>query len=145
MTDQNIISQKLKMAGLKVTPQRLAVYQELISFKNHPTAEMILDKVRQKHPGISVATIYKILESFEEKGLVRRVKSDSDVMRYDSTVHAHHHLYCTQSDRIEDYEDSELDAWIAKYFERKSIPGFSVKEITLQIHGIFHDVNKDKN
>ena len=49
----------------------------------------------------------------------------------------HHHLYCYDTDRIEDYEDSELDKLIHQYFNRKKIKGFELTNITLQITGKF--------
>ena len=58
-------------------------------------------------------------------------------MRYDPIMHHHHHLYCYDTDRIEDYEDSELDQMIYQYFKRKKIKGFELTNITLQITGKF--------
>ena len=57
-------------------------------------------------------------------------------MRYDPILHQHHHLYCYDTDRIED-EDPELDQLIAQYFEKKKIKGFDLTNITLQITGKF--------
>jgi Fur family peroxide stress response transcriptional regulator len=58
-------------------------------------------------------------------------------MRYDAVMQKHHHLYCSETDKIEDFEDPELDQLIAEYFAKKKINGFEVKEISLQITGKF--------
>ena len=58
-------------------------------------------------------------------------------MRYDAIMQQHHHLYCTETERIEDFEDSDLDKLISEYFKQKKIKGFKVKDITLQITGEF--------
>jgi Fur family peroxide stress response transcriptional regulator len=58
-------------------------------------------------------------------------------MRYDAILEKHHHLYCADSDRIEDYYDEELNKVLEKYFIKKNIPGFEIKEIRLQISGKF--------
>ncbi len=136
MTTNNIIEQ-LKQKGLKVTPQRVAIYEAVIKLKNHPTAEKVIEYIKKNHPNISVGTVYKVLESLVENQLLKKVKNEKDVMRYDAITQHHHHLYCTDSERIEDFEDRELDRMIKEYFSKKKIKGFKVKEITLQITGEF--------
>ena len=132
----------LKDSNLKVTPQRLAVLEALNYLKNHPTADKIKEYVVKNHPNIAVGTIYKTLETFVEKGLVKKVKTEKDVMRYDAILDNHHHLYCEDTERIEDFFDDELDSLIGKYFQKKKIPNFKVKDIKLQIIGTF---NNNKN
>ena len=97
----------------------------------------------KNHPNIAVGTIYKTLETFVEKGLVKKVKTEKDVMRYDAILENHHHLYCEDTERIEDFFDDELDSQIDKYFQKKKIPNFNVKDIKLQIIGTFN--NKKNN
>jgi Fur family peroxide stress response transcriptional regulator len=59
-------------------------------------------------------------------------------MRYDPVLDAHHHLYSIDSDRIEDYFDPELNLLLENYFSGKSIPGFQIEDIKLQIIGKFN-------
>ena len=127
----------LKDSHLKVTPQRVAVLEALTNLKNHPTADKIKEYVVKNHPNIAIGTIYKTLETFVEKGLVRKVKTEKDVMRYDAILENHHHLYCEDTERIEDFFDNELNDMLEKYFEKKKIPNFKVKDIKLQIIGTF--------
>lgn len=129
--------EKLKNKGLKVTPQRVAIYEAVVNLRNHPTAENIIEYIKKNHPNISVGTVYKVLESLVENQLLKKVKSEKDVMRYDAIMEQHHHLYCTQTEKIEDFEDPELDKIITLYFAKKKIKGFKVKDITLQITGEF--------
>lgn len=133
------IKNSLKEKGLKVTPQRLAIYEAVLELKNHPAADDIIGYIRQNHPGISTATVYKVLEALVESGLVKKVKTDRDIMRYDAMTGNHHHLYCAHSDRIEDYLDDELSKMLQEYFSKKEIPGFKIEEIKLQIIGNFKD------
>jgi len=86
-----------------------------------------------------VGTVYKTIETFVEKGLVNKVKTDRDVMRYDVETHKHHHLYCDECDYIENYLDNDLDELLQKYFEKKRIPNFNIREINLQIVGNYKD------
>jgi Fur family peroxide stress response transcriptional regulator len=81
--------------------------------------------------------VYKTLETFVQKGLITKVKTDRDIMHYDEILDNHHHLYCSESDKIEDYFDAELDQIIHDYFEKKDIPNFEIEDIKLQIKGKF--------
>jgi Fur family transcriptional regulator, peroxide stress response regulator len=127
----------LKESDLKVTPQRVAVLEALHTLRDHPTAEKIKEYVVKKNPNIAVGTVYKILETFVEKGLVKKVKTEKDVMRYDAILETHHHLYCEETEVIEDFFDDDLNKVLEDYFSRKKIPDFHVKEIKLQINGVF--------
>ncbi|KAF0151988.1 MAG: Fe2+/Zn2+ uptake regulation protein [Ignavibacteria bacterium] len=127
----------LKDSNLKVTPQRLAVLDALNSLNNHPTAEKIKEFVVKYHPSIAVGTIYKTLESFVEKGLVKKVKTERDVMRYDAILENHHHLYCEDTEHIEDFFDDNLDKMLEQYFKKKRIPNFKVKDVKLHVIGTF--------
>jgi Fur family peroxide stress response transcriptional regulator len=63
-------------------------------------------------------------------------------MRYDAVMERHHHLYCSESDRIEDFVDPELNQIVEKYFKKKKIPYFEIEDVRLQIIGKFLDDNK---
>lgn len=131
------IRNKLMANGLKVTPQRIAVLEAVIKLQNHPTAEQIIAHIRQYHPNIATATVYKVLESLTAIGLIKRVKTDKDIMRYDAILEKHHHLYCSETDRIEDFTDENLNHLIENYFAQKKIPDFQIQDIKLQIIGKF--------
>jgi Fur family transcriptional regulator, peroxide stress response regulator len=136
------IRNKLIEKGLKVTPQRIAILEAINKLRNHPTAENIIEFIRKNHPNIASATVYKILDAFVANELIRKVKTNSDIMRYDDIMESHHHLYSTESDRIEDFVDSELNEMIEKYFEKKKIPDFKIEDVNLQITGKFLKNNK---
>lgn len=129
----------LVKSGFKVTYQRIAVLDALMSLRNHPTADSIYNHIKDLYPTISLATVYKTLESFVEKGLVDIIKNGKDCTRYDAINMPHHHLYSESNNRIEDYFNPELDKIIEKYFKNNRIPGFSVKDIKLQIIGKFEN------
>jgi Fur family peroxide stress response transcriptional regulator len=129
----------LKGKELKITPQRVVVYEAVIKVQPHPTAEQIIRVVRKKNPNISPGTIYKTLETFVKNGIIRKVKTDADVMRYDPVTEKHHHLYCAESERIEDYFDEELNQLIENYFKKKKIPDFTLDDFKLQLVGRFEN------
>jgi Fur family transcriptional regulator, peroxide stress response regulator len=131
------IRNNLVEKGLKVTPQRMAILEAITILNNHPTAENIIDYIRKNNPNIATATVYKVLDALVENGLIKKVKTEKDIMRYDANLEKHHHLYSTDSDRIEDYSDNELNELLEKYFEKKKIPDFKIEDIKLQIIGKF--------
>ncbi|MEQ1552932.1 MAG: transcriptional repressor [Ferruginibacter sp.] len=131
--------EKLKQKGLKVTLQRVAIYDTVLHLKNHPTAENIIEYLKNSHPNISVGTVYKVLDLFVENDLLKKVKTENGIMRYDAVLANHHHLYCTETDRIEDYEDEELSNIINNYFKKNKIQKFKIQDIKLQITGKFNN------
>ncbi|HLP87575.1 MAG TPA: Fur family transcriptional regulator [Nostocaceae cyanobacterium] len=98
----NTIIQTLKSKGLRVTPQRFAVYANLLSRTDHPTVEQILNDLNQDSPVSSQATIYSSLQALREVGLVREVLLEEGVSRYDANVAPHHHFCCQKCGLIED-------------------------------------------
>lgn len=123
--------------GLKITPQRVAVYEAISTLRDHPTADHIIEFIRKNHPNIAVGTVYNTLETFVEKGLIVKVKPNGEAMRYDADLEKHHHLYSKDSQRIEDYYDEDLNRVIEDYFSKKKIPGFRVKDVKVQVIGQF--------
>jgi Fur family transcriptional regulator, peroxide stress response regulator len=141
MHKERIIS-ALKDCGLKVTPQRIAVFDAVINLNNHPTADNVIEFIKVNHPNIATGTVYKTLETLVQCGIIIRVKTDSDIMRYDAVLEKHHHLYCSESDRIEDFYDNELNEILDNYLKNKKIPNFKIEDIKLQIVGKFTDKDK---
>jgi len=130
---------KLREKGLRVTPQRLAVFEAVDLLHDHPTAEEISQFIRKKHPDIALGTVYKTLETLVDKDILNRVKTDSGLLRYDAVKENHHHIYCALCDRIEDYYDTGLTQMLHDYFEQHGIPGFKIEDIRLQIVGRYTD------
>lgn len=131
------IKDKLVEKGLKVTPQRIAILEAIYSLENHPTADMIMDYIKETHPGIASATVYKVLDALVESQLIEKVKTEKDIMRYDGILENHHHLYCSETEEIKDYMNEELNQLLNTFFKKNAIDDFKIEEIKLQINGKF--------
>ncbi|MFC1477398.1 Fur family transcriptional regulator [candidate division KSB1 bacterium] len=111
--EEKIIIEQFKkqcrQSGLKLTPQRIAVFEALMSDYSHPSSEAIYSRVHKKFPTISKATVYKTLDTFEKHGIVSAVTSLHDKKRYDPLTARHHHIICTKCSKIFDLIDPELD------------------------------------
>jgi len=88
--------------GLKRTPQRLAILEYLEGNTSHPSAEDVYRHVRRRFPTISLATVYKTLETLRDRGYVRELAIDPARRRYDPDTSEHHHLICTACRRVVD-------------------------------------------
>lgn len=130
---RDLISEK----GIKVTPQRMRVLEAIYKLDNHPTAENIIDFIRKKDPNIGSGTVYKVLETLVDNSLIRKVKTDKGVVRYDGVTEGHHHLYCNECEFIGDYYNEKIDRLLNNFFEENKIDNFKVEDITLSITGSF--------
>jgi len=70
MTLENI-RQALSDKGLKVTPQRQIILEAIYTLDNHPTAEQIIEYVKETHPNVAIGTVYKVLDVLVEHGLIK--------------------------------------------------------------------------
>ncbi len=127
---------------LKVTPQRIAILEVIMNSDDHPDADRIIELLRITHPNIALGTVYYTLDVFTKKGIIKKVPTSKDSMRYDAIQEKHHHLYCSDSDRIEDFYDEGLNKVLEDYLKKKKIPNFKIDDIKLQIIGKFTDKEK---
>jgi Fur family transcriptional regulator, peroxide stress response regulator len=141
MVNRSVIEILVKH-DLKITTQRIAILEVIMLLDNHPDAEAITDYLRLTHPSIALATIYKTLDTFTKKGIIKKVLSSNESMRFDAIQKRHHHLYCSESDRVEDFYDDNLTRIIDEYLKKKKIPNFKVEDVVLQITGKFTDMKK---
>ena len=130
------IAEKLHKHGLRVTPQRLWVYEYLDTYKTHPDAEEVYKAVREKESGITLSTVYNVLQAFTEKGLAVTVKVDGERTRFDANVGLHGHFKCRCCNGISDFE--------VKALECKGLEGFETELKDVYFSGIC-DKCKNKN
>lgn len=119
-----------KAKRVPLTHQRLAVYEELAGRKDHPSAEALYDSLKKNYPSLSLATVYKTLQTLHEMGMVSRVPSPISQARYDACMDVHHHAVCDSCGRIADVFDASLDK-----VTPPELPGFQVSRHSVHFHG----------
>ncbi len=100
---------RCRMAGLKITPQREAVYRCLTETDEHPSAEMVYERVRAQMPHISLDTVNRTLLTFSEIGAAFVVEGTGDVRRFDGNMANHQHFKCMKCKRIIDFHHEAFD------------------------------------
>lgn len=95
--------------GLKVTPQRTAVYRALLETDAHPSAEMVFRTVRQVFPSISLDTVNRTLLTLTNMGVAFAVEGSGDAKRFDANLGAHQHFKCLKCKRIIDFHHKPFD------------------------------------
>jgi Fur family peroxide stress response transcriptional regulator len=91
----------LKRAGLKLTPQRMAIARELAGDTSHPTAQDLYERLLPAFPTMSFATVYNTLDALAKLGLVRSLRLGTAV-RFDPNAAPHHHAVCDRCGRVVD-------------------------------------------
>jgi Fur family transcriptional regulator, peroxide stress response regulator len=96
-------------AGLKVTPQRMAVYKALVETTEHPSAETVFQKVRRTFSSISLDTVNRTLLTLNDMGAAFVVEGSGDAKRFDANLCAHQHFKCLKCKRILDFHHEPFD------------------------------------
>ncbi|MEM8719949.1 MAG: Fur family transcriptional regulator [Cyanobacteria bacterium P01_G01_bin.39] len=126
------IKATLKSKNLRITPQRFAVYANLLSRSDHPTVEQLLEDLNQDLPISSQATIYSSLQVLREVGLVNEVLLEEGVSRYDANMEYHHHFRCYSCGAIEDIPSNQFEPLNLT----KLRPGLQPETYEIVVHGL---------
>ncbi|MFQ5536066.1 MAG: Fur family transcriptional regulator [Gemmatimonadota bacterium] len=130
---EGVLRTALERSGHRFTEQRAAVFRYLSSTDVHPTADEVFLSVRRELPGISLATVYKSLETLVGCGLAKKLEYSDGSARYDGRLDPHHHARCRSCGRVVDI-DGNLDATQVERL-RSRADGFHVTGYRLELTG----------
>jgi Fur family peroxide stress response transcriptional regulator len=97
--------------SIPLTQQRLEIFRTLLGSQDHPSPEEIHIRLKGRFPTLSLATVYKNLETLSTIGFARKINPLSDHARYDFDPKPHSHFVCLSCKMVEDIHDSALDGF----------------------------------
>lgn len=106
MNTQQIVD-VFKSKGIKLTPQRIAVYKYLAENHTHPDALTVYNNIIKTNPSFSKTTVYNCLQTLTECGLLIPVNIDKDKIHYDADTSFHGHFRCINCGEIYDFKCTE--------------------------------------
>ena len=119
--------------GLTATHQRQILYEVMATMPGHPSPEEVYARVKKRVPAISLATVYKNIHLFVEKGVLKQLSMHHGSMRVELNDQVHHHLVCSECKEVTDVNENDLGVLPSL----KELPGgFQVKRFSLDIIGV---------
>ncbi|MBC2576792.1 Fur family transcriptional regulator [Peptostreptococcus canis] len=143
----DILKEKLKATGFKITPQRRAIIEVLIENENsHLSSEEIYDKVRANCPEIGLATVYRTMQLLDEINGISKLNLDDGCIRYEINIegeenHHHHHLICKECGAIIEVKEDLLEAIEEKV---ENMYNFEIFDHDLKFYGKCENCQKKK-
>jgi Fur family ferric uptake transcriptional regulator len=134
MSESHEHAARLRAAGLKVTPARLAALAALDEADDHPDAEHVAAEVRRRVGSVSTQAVYDLLHAFARAGLVRRIEPAGSPARFETRVgDNHHHVVCRACGAA---RDVDCVAGGAPCLDPSSTGGFAVDEAEITFWGL---------
>jgi Fur family ferric uptake transcriptional regulator len=137
MTSAQQAAAFLTKNGIRETPQRVFVVQELAREENDATATQIYERLRRRGTNIGLATVYRTLTILHEHGAVDTLAHHAGELCYRlcAEVH-HHHLVCTGCHRVVELRDCDLEPWVKRSAGKH---GFTATDHQVEIVGLCAD------
>jgi Fur family peroxide stress response transcriptional regulator len=96
------VAVRVRAAGLKLTPQRLAIVRELVRDPTHPTAQELYERLLPSMPSMSFATVYNTLDALASRGLCSARALSPGPSRFDPNLAPHDHAVCDDCGLVRD-------------------------------------------
>jgi Fur family peroxide stress response transcriptional regulator len=133
----------LRKRGCRITPQRMAVLETLVTSEEHLSVEQIYDRVRADFPMTSLATIYKTITLLKEMNQVLELGFGDDSNHYDGNrPQPHPHLICVRCRRI---IDLDIDAVSVLPQEVEERTGYRIVNHRLDFFGLCPQCQEEAN
>lgn len=123
---------KLIPEGLKKTGARIAVVKILQESKKPKEVSEIVKNLKRSQQEVNQATVYRILEVFEKRGVVNKIDFQEGKFRYEIADKDHHHLICNSCGSIEDISDCKISELEIEIMKKK---GFLTNRHSLEFYG----------
>ena len=127
------ISDRLRTQKVSPSLQRIQILKYLIENKNHPTVDMIYQKLVKEIPTLSKTTVYNTLNLFVERNLAIPIIIEENETRYDADISVHGHFKCNECQTVYDF-DVDIHE-----FNKKLEKTFQILEKHIYYKGICKD------
>lgn len=131
---------RLRAAGLKMTPQRLAIVREIAADESHPSAQELFERLKPSSPSMSFATVYNTLAALCDARLVASLSLAPGSTRFDPNMRPHDHAVCDRCGAVRDVmaelgtQASSSPAWRPP--SAMSAIGFEVRSVERIFRGL---------
>lgn len=131
--------ERLRSAGYKITPPRLAVLEVIVQEGEHLNPNEILDRAQALHPGLGRATVYRTLEVLTQLCIVRPIYVGESGPMYIRAEGGHHHLVCSTCGRIIDFDQCVAEEMVHELRQRFD---FEITSHLLEFYGLCAECRK---
>ena len=114
------------------TKQKSIIY-EALTVMDHPTATEVYGWIKEKHPTVSRATVFRVLSGFAASGRALELKTSGDEIRYDYNIAPHYHARCRECGRVTDVKTSGIPE---EGLRAANDYGFKIEGYTVEFFGI---------
>lgn len=118
---------------MRMTNQREIILKELQDSRQHLTADELYERVKKSMPRISLATVYRNLETLSEAGIIGKLEISGRQKRFDYDVTPHDHIYCLQCHRV---DNIEFDRDLVSQKSVASTKGYRITGYRVEFVGI---------
>ncbi|HET7568216.1 MAG TPA: Fur family transcriptional regulator [Gaiellaceae bacterium] len=131
------LGELLERHGVRSTPRRLEVLEELARERDDVTAQQLWSRLRERESRTGLATVYRTLALLSEAGVVDVLSHHGTEQCYRLCTDAHHHhLVCERCHRVVEVRECDLGGWVERIAKRH---GFVATDHRLEISGLCPD------
>ena len=132
MNSKGRIMEVFRRNGFRATPQRIAVVQAVLGSKDHPTAEQVFNRVKERVPTISLSTVYNTLHTMRDLNMVQELAFNHN-HRFDRNTNIHINMVCENCGEITDIERDDLEKEIFEIAKKRR---FKITRHRFDLYGI---------
>ena len=129
----NVIEEKCKLKGVRLTDQRKVIAKVMSNSKDHPDVDGLHKRVSEIDKKISIATVYRTVKLFEESGIVEKHDFKGGKARYEQSPDEHHdHLIDINTGEITEFVNEDIEKLQKKVAEKL---GYKLVDHRLELYG----------
>jgi Fur family transcriptional regulator, peroxide stress response regulator len=129
-----------RQQGVPLTVQRCVILETLALREDHPTADQVFEDVAHRLPGLSRTTVYRVLETLVEMGVIHKANHLGSAARYDPNTERHHHLTCLSCHKVMDMKEEAVRELV---IPKGSAKGFEITNYSVHFKGYCADCLKN--